>query len=400
MATDGEVMTCPFCGFRSVAGEYEMLLHMETLHAEGKSPFIADSGPQQELLPDQDQDQDQDGEDQYAECPVEGCGEVLLVDELDYHLELHDEESDAGAAAEASEQPVPPPRDEHPRASRRAAERERQHGRTSVTKRNEGAIQTWKKLFGVPATKARSETTTEGAGSKEGPRKRLGKAELGKYAHEQRMPEWLHVSKLRREGGFCGYRNIQMLSSFIVGTNFEGADHFNGNLPSIFDIQDFIEEAWDRGINSQGRVETGGVKGTRKYIGTPEAQAMLISLQVPCDAQGFKNKEPGRSEELLLQEVERYFQSSIFDPEKKVRCTSMPPIYFQHAGHSMTIIGFERLQNGQANLLVFDPMFRDNSAITRLVGKKFESRAPDILLKPYRRGSKYLGKYREFELLR
>lgn len=78
----------------------------------------------------------------------------------------------------------------------------------------------------------------------------------------------------------------------------------------------------------------------------------------------------------------------------------MPPIYFQHAGHSMTIIGFERLQNGQANLLVFDPMFRDNSAITRLVGKKFESRAPDILLKPYRRGSKYLGKYREFELLR
>ena len=147
---------------------------METLHAEGKSPFIADSGPQQELLPDQDQDQDQDGEDQYAECPVEGCGEVLLVDELDYHLELHDEESDAGAAAEASEQPVPPPRDEHPRASRRAAERERQHGRTSVTKRNEGAIQTWKKLFGVPATKARSETTTESAGSKEGPRKRLG----------------------------------------------------------------------------------------------------------------------------------------------------------------------------------------------------------------------------------
>ena len=31
-----------------------------------------------------------------------------------------------------------------------------------------------------------------------------------------------------------------------------------------------IEQAWDMGFNSSGRIETGGIKGTRKYIGTPE----------------------------------------------------------------------------------------------------------------------------------
>ena len=33
-----------------------------------------------------------------------------------------------------------------------------------------------------------------------------------------------------------------------------------------------IESAWDKGINDTGRVETGGIRGTRKYIGTPEAR--------------------------------------------------------------------------------------------------------------------------------
>jgi hypothetical protein len=67
-----------------------------------------------------------------------------------------------------------------------------------------------------------------------------------------------------------------MLSSYVVGTDTAGAEHFRGKLPSIFRIQEWIEHAWDLGINAQGRIETGGVRGTRKYIGTPEASC-------PCD---------------------------------------------------------------------------------------------------------------------
>jgi hypothetical protein len=71
-------------------------------------------------------------------------------------------------------------------------------------------------------------------------------------------------------GGFCGYRNIQMMSSYIVGARSQGHEELKDRIPSIFEIQEYIENAWDKGINVEGREETGGIKGTRKYIGTPD----------------------------------------------------------------------------------------------------------------------------------
>lgn len=82
-----------------------------------------------------------------------------------------------------------------------------------------------------------------------------------------------HVVKEKREGGFCGYRNIQMMVSHIQATKCAGYEHFPGRIPSILELQDLIEQAWDQGINAVGRIETGGIRGTRKYIGTPEVGA-------------------------------------------------------------------------------------------------------------------------------
>lgn len=80
-----------------------------------------------------------------------------------------------------------------------------------------------------------------------------------------------HISKqLPKEGGFCGYRNIQMMISYIQATYAEGSHPFPGMIPSVIKLQDLIENGWDMGINQHGRVETGGIKGTRKYIGTSE----------------------------------------------------------------------------------------------------------------------------------
>jgi hypothetical protein len=84
-----------------------------------------------------------------------------------------------------------------------------------------------------------------------------------------------HVVKMWREGGFCGYRNIQMLVSYIQAAESQGFENFQGRLPTILRLQDLVEEAWDKGINSSGRIETGGIKGTRKYIGTPEVTCLL-----------------------------------------------------------------------------------------------------------------------------
>ncbi|KAK4241239.1 peptidase family C78-domain-containing protein [Achaetomium macrosporum] len=442
---------CPFCGWTNEGGEYEMLLHMETLHAEGESPFVV----KEERTPAHI---DTSEDTPYAECPVEGCGELLPLQELEYHVELHAEESsdhlqdesapppEPGAGKEAEFSPSSPSR------SRREAGRNREPDHSSKSERQAKAISAWRQLLKMPSSstvhgflsKARTQDGKQdniGSVSRSFTRgRRLGRAHLGKYAHEERMPDWLvtllrkkgqvtaqgvipvlaqlleqssstkyaylchpcvqHVSKLKREGGFCGYRNIQMLSSFIIHTKSKGHEHFKGAIPSIFQIQEYIETAWDRGINAQGRVETGGIRGTRKYIGTPDALAVFASLDIPCECRAIEHKEPSKSEAQLMEYVEDYFQSGVEDPTQLIRKTNLPPLYFQHAGHSMTIIGFEKLKNGAKQLLVFDPSFHDSSSILRLVGKTFVHPMPDLALKLYRRGNRYLRAYREFELLR
>lgn len=140
------------------------------------------------------------------------------------------------------------------------------------------------------------------------------KRELGKYANEKRMPARLHklleendrknaenapalvpvlarmiekddairtaylchesiryISKIKGEGNtFCGYRNIQMLFSYFQGAPPGGCEQFEGPIPSVLDLQNMIEQAWDKGINDYGRIQTDGVRDTRKFVGTPE----------------------------------------------------------------------------------------------------------------------------------
>lgn len=69
-----------------------------------------------------------------------------------------------------------------------------------------------------------------------------------------------------------------MLISHIQGSSLRGLSHFpNRRLPTILDLQNMIEEAWDRGFNSIGRSDTGGIRGTRKYIGTSEVNILNMT---------------------------------------------------------------------------------------------------------------------------
>lgn len=225
-------------------------------------------------------------------------------------------------------------------------------------------------------------------------------------------PDVHHVAKLPREGGFCGYRNIQMLASYIRNARAPGYEHFQGKLPSIQRLQDMIEHAWDLGFNSSGRIETGGIKHTRKYIGTPEAQALLSSIAVSCEAQAFITTEVTHGSELLLAAVWEYFHGSVMFGSKKVSVTNKPPIYFQHQGHSMTIVGVERrfitsknpkVNSTRLSLVVFDPMFNPSSALKVLrEHQDLPWKAEEVarLLKAHRRGNQYLSRYRDFELLK
>ena len=110
----------------------------------------------------------------------------------------------------------------------------------------------------------------------------------------------------------------------------------------------------------------------------------------------------------LLLAVGEYFSSdpSILD-DQKLHMTSKPPVYFQHHGHSMTIVGIEVRTNRTLNLIVFDPMFKPSAGIMRLRSygdirstTSFKIKNPEKLLKAHRRGEAYLAKYKDFELLK
>jgi hypothetical protein len=99
--------------------------------------------------------------------------------------------------------------------------------------------------------------------------------------------------------------------------------------------------------------------------------------------------------------VEAYFKEGTVDFDFKVRNTSLAPLYFQHPGHSMTIVGFEKKKDGSKNLIVFDPMFHDAANIMRLVdAPPFTQKSPADMLKAYRRGTNYLKRHNEFEVLK
>lgn len=64
------------------------------------------------------------------------------------------------------------------------------------------------------------------------------------------------------------------------------------------------------------------------------------------------------------------------------------------------IVGLEIRNNGNANLLVLDPMFKTSPAMRRLICGTVQSPDPAQFTRAYRRGSAYLQKYRAFETLR
>ncbi|KAI9757868.1 MAG: hypothetical protein M4579_003304 [Chaenotheca gracillima] len=483
------VLDCPFCAFTD-HDSYIMMLHVETLHTEGDSPFVAQHSNSATHMGSSELPACYSGNSnvvdfasdslQYVACPEPECGEEIPVGELDSHTELHQVEKDNNEDSElftdqesswSSEESTMHESQVETHFSTYLPEALRNRGMQSESsltvpaasgkenarQKSDSGKRKSKALFQQGPSPRRARTEQEF--SPKGGIKRLGKSELGPHANEKQMPGWLkrqlqaggtvtvrnqirldgtlekvtsisneaflclpvlaqlceqdttverayfchpgvrHIYKMKKEGGFCGYRNIQMLVSYIQEAESFGHEHFGPRTPNILDLQDMIESAWDLGFNSECRLETGGIKGTRKYIGTSEAQALFLSLGILCELSAIGRAEGSSTYERLLEIVEAYFVAASLDSSIKIHKTWLPPIYLQHSGHSLTIVGFERRKNGDSNLLVFDPVFGPSPAFRKLIGKSFRHRMPQDALKAYRRGKGYLGKYNAFELL-
>eukprot|EP00095_Tigriopus_kingsejongensis_P007024 maker-scaffold885_size84862-snap-gene-0.14 protein:Tk07024 transcript:maker-scaffold885_size84862-snap-gene-0.14-mRNA-1 annotation:"zinc finger with ufm1-specific peptidase domain protein" len=170
-------------------------------------------------------------------------------------------------------------------------------------------------------------------------------------------------------GWGCGYRNFQMLLSALC-RNTGYSEKLPGCAPtqmySLSKLQDLIERAWNKGFDVSGREQLGGsLKNSRKWIGATEIVASLTHLGIKSELVDFhKPSAQDGSHPMLYNWVVEYFRT---------RCGQFtPPLYFQHQGHSRTIVGVEILKNNALRLLVLDPsntrmadLFRrkDNNAI-------------------------------------
>ncbi|POS85244.1 hypothetical protein EPUL_001798 [Erysiphe pulchra] len=442
---------CPFCGIERFS-DYEIMLHLETFHPEGGRPLssfkkITKSPIWSSHIPETD-------DTLYLKDVVNNL-ELLQGNKDDIKRLEENQTEPYTATTTLINKFVPTNLIKHAKSYDDEQEEIVFKPRCLRNRRTNH-----KNIHSNPVKTSEIRFKPESS-SQEGS-KRLGKSELGPHAHEDKMPGWLikllkeedgvtktikrtqngkskeieicpnmmmgiipllvrlltedkstlyaytchpcvrHVSRLKREDGFCGYRNIQIMTSYIVSTESQGCDVLGKKIPSIFDIQDYIEMAWDLGFNSHGRVETNGIRGTRKYIGTSEAQAMFCGLGIPCEVQGITKCKITETpaHELLLTAAEDYFSYKSADLESKIRCTHLPPIYFQHQGHSMTIVGFEKRSDGSKNLIVFDPRYFDSTKIVELIDRASINVRSDAFLGAYRKGIGYLKRFKEFEILK
>ncbi|KAF2404554.1 DUF1671-domain-containing protein [Trichodelitschia bisporula] len=485
-----DVEPCPICGQR-LPDPYALTLHVEEAHTDD-SPFVVRDdepatpstaslpGYEEDMKEQQPQDEtSMDANNQYALCPEEGCGEQLLLGDINEHLDLH--EAEDVTFQEQNHQPTPsrskakdlsalhtahssssPSRSSTKHKKIRSpshthsSHRRRVKRHSPAGKENNNRIGLGRKfLFWVANMSQGRPSKSLRNGS------RLGASELGPYAYEDRMPAWLfkqledgppmrqikklgrdgrytvqevvegetsgvlpilsrlsaldprvrtayychpsvlQIGKAKNEGGFCGFRNLQMQVSYIQGAKAPGYEKFPGRTPGVLQLQDWIEKAWDQGICETSRAEIGQLLGTRKWIGTMEALALYHYMDIKVMARTFGDQHGRYAHQRLLDWVEDYFRSSAPHDLNKVVTTLKPPIYLQRPCHSMTIIGLERMRDGTRNLLVFDPLYCAPRIMQDMI-----DRGPQAIHVPnekfmrlYRRHETKLYPYLDFEVL-
>lgn len=389
----------------------------------------------------------------FTKCTRPGCGEHVQLFEIDEHLEMHEamhmsatdesepllQESRASSAKRS-----PYPQDQARKSSR--------SGPIAGTSQTPGSLLDYFKR-GSDLTSMANRARSAGQSLLDKQKTaRAGKGDLGPYAYEAEMPAKVmttlleeskprpknrigngmlletflhvpnqtpdlipllanlfsssenatvtylcspavcHISRIKCEGEFCGYWNIQMVCS---GLRTQRPANNIADVPNVFQIQDVVEEAWKHGICAIGKTQTGGIRNTRKWIGSLEAVAFFRNTNTQVDALSFK------SVKALLDHVEAYFMSGL-SCSKAVgssRMTKLPAVYFQRRGHSMTCVGLERKVDGSRNLLVFDPSWSTTEPMRRMLAGGNVRVKSEIMLKPYRKSEESLGKWAEFELV-
>ncbi|XP_049411378.1 uncharacterized protein LOC125874518 [Solanum stenotomum] len=243
-------------------------------------------------------------------------------------------------------------------------------------------------------------------------------------------------------GWGCGWRNIQMLSSHLLKQRREAREVLYGGsgfVPDIPSLQRWLEIAWKRGFDKQGSEDFDqAIYGKRNWIGTTECATLFrsfglrarivdfVSREIDIRSSGVgkcvgnmapqvygpmdrylskgKNvvskavpisydvKAKPKVQQALIDWVWNYFadNKSRISGNHGILVSQKAPLYFQHDGHSRTIVGIQMKcqRNGpmQYNLLILDPGHTTESLAKSLKGnfgwQKLIKRGVHTLKKP------------------
>ncbi|XP_074365153.1 uncharacterized protein LOC141706240 isoform X2 [Apium graveolens] len=242
-----------------------------------------------------------------------------------------------------------------------------------------------------------------------------------------------HIQSAKSEvaGWGCGWRNIQMLSSHLLQKRPEAREILFGGcgfVPDIASLQRWLELSWEKGFDKPGSEDFDKeIYGKRNWIGTTECATLFRSFGIRARMVDFCSKELAsktsfhrqvigpmdkyilkgdcssslvsssgtwkpnhhstnfgklRGQHSLIDWVWNYFSDnkSIELNKNQVIASEKPPLYFQHDGHSRTIVGIQvtlQRKGGQEySLLIFDPghitrdlerSLRDNKGWEKLI---------------------------------
>ncbi|RKO91539.1 peptidase family C78-domain-containing protein [Blyttiomyces helicus] len=185
-------------------------------------------------------------------------------------------------------------------------------------------------------------------------------------------PAVVHYQGEKADSGWgCGFRNFQLLASVLYASSTYRSRmsallaEQGGTvavMPDVTSLQRLIEGAWGRGFDPEGAAQV----GTRKWIGTTEVAAVLLSSNIKIyDFERPAHLPKSTPHRSLLEFVERYFDVPAEGPSLDGPSESpgpprrrIPPAVTITSRPPRTIVGIEKPRSGPANLLIMDPYRR------------------------------------------
>lgn len=176
----------------------------------------------------------------------------------------------------------------------------------------------------------------------------------------------MYSSSLAGLGWDCGYRNVMTFLSCLVADKKVGPVLRSAGMPDVPSIPEIaarIEAAWASGLDPEGANHyEGSLQGKEVWIGATEVVVLFRSLGVHAAIADFEIQSK-QDKQRMLDWVYDYFNDrcggrgcslhrrTLFG-KRSARLTA--PLFCQWQGHSITVVGAEKLKSGETTMLIVD----------------------------------------------